>query len=117
MSIIKFHPGEGCPYYHRDYSSEGDTWWNIPAEKPDVNIFRNIYIERFLLDGRCFDGDEDGYTKYGNAAGCLNPGLDCNDFVPGIHPGATEILDNGIDEDCDPVTPSGSEDPALQIYR
>jgi hypothetical protein len=117
MSIIKFHPGEGCPYYHRDYSSEGDTWWNIPAEKPDVNIFRNIYIERFLLDGRCFDGDEDGYTKYANAAGCLNPGLDCNDFVPGIHPGATEILDNGIDEDCDPVTPSGSEDPALQIYR
>lgn len=117
MSIIKFRPGEGCPYYHRDYSTEGDTWWNIPAEKENVNLFRNIYVERFGLSGRCFDGDGDGYTKYENATGCPNSGLDCNDFVADIHPGATEVPDNGIDEDCDPVTPSGSDDPALQIYQ
>jgi hypothetical protein len=125
MSIIKFRPGEGCPYYHRDYSTEGDTWWNIPAEKEDVNLFRNIYVERFGLSGRCFDGDGDGYTKYKNATGCPNGrveggvdlDVDCNDFVPEINPGAIEIPDNGIDEDCDPVTPSGSDDPALQIYQ
>lgn len=117
MSIIKFRPGEGCPYYHRDYSTEGDTWWNNPTEKGDVNVFRNIYIEQFGLAGRCFDGDGDGYTKYASATGCPNVGLDCNDFVATIHPGAIEVPDNGIDEDCNPVTPSGSEDPALQVYQ
>jgi hypothetical protein len=117
MSIIKFRPGEGCPYYHRDYSTEGDTWWNIPAEKLEVKLFRQVYIEQFELTGRCFDGDGDGYSKYVNATGCTNPGLDCNDFVAEIHPGATEEPDNGIDEDCDPITPSGSEDPTMQVYQ
>lgn len=130
MSIIKFRPNEGCPYYHRDYSTEGDTWWNIPAEKQDVNLFRQVYIDRFGLTGRCFDGDGDGYTKYKNATGCRNArvgindagapedlDVDCNDFDEDIHPGSTEVPDNGIDEDCDPVTPSGSADPALQIYQ
>ena len=125
MSIVKFSPGEGCPGYHRDYSSEGDTWWNIPAEKNDVKLFRQVYIDQFELTGRCFDVDGDGYTKYQNAIGCPNANVDagvdlnvdCNDFVSEIHPGATEVPDNDIDEDCDPTTPSGSEDPALQIYQ
>jgi Putative metal-binding motif len=105
MSILKFRPGEGCPNYHRDYSTEGDTWWNIPAEKGDVNAFRGVYIDLFELTDRCFDEDGDGYTKYAAATGCPNPGLDCNDFVPGINPGAVEILGDGIDQDCNPLTP------------
>lgn len=117
MSIIKFRPEEGCPSYHRDYSTEGDTWWNNPAEKQDVNLFRQVYIDNFKLTGRCFDGDGDGYTKYVNSTGCTNPDLDCNDFVAEIHPGATEVLDNGIDEDCNLTTPCGCEDPALQVYQ
>ncbi len=107
MSIIKFSPGEGCASYHRDYYSEGDSWYNIPG---DLNTFvtkiaRSIYINQFGLKDRCFDEDGDGYTKYPNATGCANPGLDCNDFVPGINPGATEIPKNGIDDDCNPLTP------------
>ena len=117
MSILKFRPGEGCPNYHRDYSTEGDTWWNIPAEKSDVSVFRNIYIGQFGLGGRCFDDDGDGYTKYSSATGCPNPGVDCNDFVPAINPGAEEVPGDGIDQDCDPVTPSGSTDPALQVNQ
>jgi hypothetical protein len=103
MSIIKFRPAEGCPYYQRDYYSEGDTWWNVPTEKADINTFRNIYIDQFGLTGRCFDDDEDGYTKYINATGCPETGLDCNDFDPEIYPGAPEMPGDGIDQDCDPL--------------
>lgn len=103
MSIVKFRPGEGCAHYHRDYYTEGDSWWNVPLEKADVTTFRNIYIDQFGLSGRCFDDDGDGYTKYVNATGCPNAGLDCNDFDPGIHPGAIEIPGDGVDQDCDPL--------------
>ncbi len=105
MSIIKFGPGEGCPSYHRDYFTEGDTWWNVPIWKPDILTSRSIYISLFGLSGRCFDDDGDGYTKYEAATGCPNPGLDCNDYLPGVNPGATEITGNGIDDDCNPGTP------------
>lgn len=104
MSVIKFRPGEGCPYYHRDYFTEGDTWWNIPIWQPDIMTSRNTYIILFQLAGRCFDDDGDGYSKYTAATGCRNAGLDCNDFVPEINPGATEIPRNGIDDDCNPWT-------------
>jgi Putative metal-binding motif len=105
MSIIKFRPGEGCPYFHRDYFTEGDTWWNVPIWQPDIRTSRNTYIYLFQLTGRCFDEDGDGYTKYSPATGCPNAGLDCNDFVPEINPGAVEIPGNGIDDDCNPGTP------------
>lgn len=115
MSIVKFRPGEGCAAYQRDYYSEGDTWWNIPAFKPQVDLMRNMYIAIFGLTGRCFDADADGFTKYSASLGCPTSGLDCNDFVPGINPAAMEIPGNGIDEDCDVATPFA--DPAGQDFQ
>jgi hypothetical protein len=54
-------------------------------------------------DCLCADGDSDGY---GNPPGvcCSYPGTDCNDSDSQVNPGATEICDNGKDDDCDGAT-------------
>lgn len=44
-----------------------------------------------------FDADGDGY---GDGFG---PGPDCDDTDPSVYPGAAEVCDDGIDQDCDGV--------------
>ena len=38
--------------------------------------------------------------------GALTTGTDCNDSNANVYPGATEICDDGTDNDCDPATPA-----------
>jgi formylglycine-generating enzyme required for sulfatase activity len=45
----------------------------------------------------CTDADRDGYYA---EAGC-GTAVDCNDANAAVHPGATEIYNDGIDNDCD----------------
>ncbi|MBK7976779.1 MAG: thrombospondin type 3 repeat-containing protein [Deltaproteobacteria bacterium] len=58
----------------------------------------------------CKDLDGDGYGNPGSAQ-CAHPEADCNDASAAVHPGATEIPSNGIDDDCNAATPGGCSAP------
>ncbi len=67
----------------------------------DEGLPQNIYFE---------DADNDGYGSAAVSIQVCNASApsgysvndtDCNDNDDGINPGATEIVNNGIDEDCD----------------
>ena len=108
FSIVKFRPGEGCAAYQRDYFSEGDTYWGMGFTQAAVRANRELIITGLGLTDKCVDDDGDGYTRYLAATGCPNPGLDCDDYHAEINPGAAEIPENGIDDDCNPATPDGA---------
>lgn len=62
-----------------------------------------------------YDGDEDGYGLTGDSTFQEAPDFgsvftaqidgDCNDSDPAVNPGATEIPDNSVDENCDGNAP------------
>jgi len=60
--------------------------------------------EEAVCNDTCVDRDGDGYGNPASAA-CRFVDLDCDDTDPAVNPGMTEILDNGIDDDCRPEAP------------
>ena len=54
------------------------------------------------------DVDDDGYgdeldtvEQCDAPSGYVDQGLDCNDLDPAVNPGATEVCNDGVDDDCD----------------
>jgi hypothetical protein len=57
----------------------------------DDDQARNDFTDILAECERGVDGDRDAFAS----------GADCDDGVAAIHPGALDIFENGIDEDCD----------------
>ncbi|MBI5195025.1 MAG: DUF1566 domain-containing protein [Nitrospirae bacterium] len=109
MSLIDRSKSVALPYGH-PFLNVGDKYWssttnviNYPNGAWYVNIFSGnlggedkaygYYV--WPVRGGIIDVDGDGFKS----------DIDCDDSNPIVNPGATEIPNNGIDDDCNPATP------------
>ena len=85
-----FHLSPGSPCV--DSGTHAGVFADMDGDPRPLLLGYDIGADEF--DGPCWDLDGDGYTD--EACG----GDDCDDSAPEVFPGAEEICDNGIDDDC-----------------
>jgi Putative metal-binding motif len=80
------------------YDEDNGTWHVI-------NVNQNA-VPAHLAHGDVIlvDADGDGWVAAANQ--CV-PGGDCDDANPAVNPGAAEVCDNGIDDNCNGETDEG----------
>jgi len=81
------------------------SWWN-PLARAELGVsVQGIEISApfYNPEPTVYDVDGDGWSD----------NVDCDDFNSAVYPGANEVPDNGVDEDCDGVdlvTPEPEEE-------
>ncbi len=92
--------GTGPGDCNDDPRQDGDETYPGAPEIPD---WRDNDCDRDVDEGtERADDDGDGYTEQGG---------DCDDTTSTISPAVLELAGNGIDDDCDPATPSAPSIP------
>jgi hypothetical protein len=64
-------------------------------------------------DGDSYGNPDVSRLNCGKPAGFVANNLDCSDSNMNIHPGATDLPDNGIDEDCNGMDSKASSSPVI----
>jgi hypothetical protein len=102
-----------------DFSFDQTGYWKVKAVVGGIRLYNSILLtnrngipfarvdDGFAVDGnsniKVFaltgDGDGDGFGWSPESPD------DCDDTDLAVNPGATEVLGNGIDDDCNPATP------------
>jgi hypothetical protein len=77
--------------YLKEFYCNGTTPWPVRYQCP-VGC-----ADGACLPETCTDNDGDTYAIEGGACGLV----DCDDGNPDVNPGAIEVCDNGLDDDCD----------------
>lgn len=76
--------------------------FEIPGQVPylvrNIKVPKGRVVDLGTID-YCMDADNDGYDA----------SIDCNDGNSAVHPGATEICDDGIDNNCNNSTDEGCQ--------
>jgi outer membrane protein assembly factor BamB len=113
------------PVNFKDYAILANDWlMSGPGLAGDTNRDFSVdpcdlaqVVQHWLETCACIDTDDDGYGSPANPR-CLFPELDCDDTDPNINPGAEEICDDFIDNNCDGLTDLADPDcwPACWHY-
>jgi len=101
--------GDGFGLCHDDCDDDEDAAWPGNPELCDgVDNDCNGDVD----DGLDTDEDGDGHLAPGS---CGGPADDCDDTLPGIHPGAREFCDDALDNDCNGL--ADLDDPACEGWE
>ncbi len=99
-------PGNGVSIDRVD-TGIGDVESNWAAS--DCGTGSSPGVDNDTCTGSTTDADGDGYDAIADG------GTDCDDTDASVHPGAVEVCDNGVDDDCDGTMSgcglSGSNEP------
>lgn len=105
LNTILFIGREDRELFNQD--SSNDVFGKVFADLTDGAQDRKLYLEHIL---KYYDNDGDGF-RYPE---------DCNELDSLIYPGATDIPNNGIDEDCDgmdEITSSTTDQIVVETSR